>query len=172
MKICSSGTGMLNGSLFLTINDVGGGQNPDKTDSDGQIGGLQSGGAFTGMPFIGLTSGSTGGFIDHSLDFGFSGDNVNPIAGIGGFIWDDTDNDGIQDGGESGIEGVTVRLFNDADLLGLPYQVIVGERNLEEGLVEFKRRKDGDLKKVSVEGIIDQLKGLFDKRSSEKEVEC
>jgi len=62
--------------------------------------------------------------------------------------------------------------FNDADLLGIPYQVIVGERNLEQGHVELKRRRDGDLKKVSAETIIDILKDLFQKGRRKKEVEC
>jgi len=62
--------------------------------------------------------------------------------------------------------------FNDADLLGIPYQVIVGERNLEQGHVELKRRRDGDLKKVSAETIIDVLKDLFQKGRRKKEVEC
>ena len=30
--------------------------------------------------------------------------------------------------------------FNDADLLGIPYQVIIGEKNLKDGLVELKER--------------------------------
>ncbi len=34
--------------------------------------------------------------------------------------------------------------FNDADLLGMPLQVIVGERKLKEGLVEIKIRKTGE----------------------------
>ncbi len=32
--------------------------------------------------------------------------------------------------------------FNDADLIGLPIRVTVGERNLKEGLVEIKRRDE------------------------------
>lgn len=31
--------------------------------------------------------------------------------------------------------------FKDADLLGIPFQVILGEKNLKEGLVEIKERK-------------------------------
>lgn len=31
---------------------------------------------------------------------------------VGNFVWDDTDGDGIQDGGELGVQGVVVRLYN------------------------------------------------------------
>ena len=53
--------------------------------------------------------------------------------------------------------------FNDADLLGAPYQVIVGERNLEQGFVELRRRRDGEVKKVTAEEIINIVKDLFGK---------
>ncbi|HEX2982510.1 MAG TPA: His/Gly/Thr/Pro-type tRNA ligase C-terminal domain-containing protein, partial [Ignavibacteriales bacterium] len=34
--------------------------------------------------------------------------------------------------------------FNDADLLGMPVQVIVGEKNMKENKVEVKARKTGE----------------------------
>ncbi len=34
--------------------------------------------------------------------------------------------------------------FNDADLLGMPLQVIIGEKNLRSGNIEIKMRKDGN----------------------------
>jgi prolyl-tRNA synthetase len=34
--------------------------------------------------------------------------------------------------------------FKDADLLGMPLQVIVGERNLANGKIEIKKRKTGE----------------------------
>jgi prolyl-tRNA synthetase len=34
--------------------------------------------------------------------------------------------------------------FADADLIGYPYQVVVGKRGLAEGVVELKRRADGE----------------------------
>jgi prolyl-tRNA synthetase len=41
--------------------------------------------------------------------------------------------------------------FKDADLVGSPVRVTIGERNLAEGLVEVRRRRDGQVEKVSVE---------------------
>lgn len=44
--------------------------------------------------------------------------------------------------------------FNDADLLGIPYQVMVSERNLEEGLVELKDRKTGEKSLIALDEIV------------------
>ena len=38
--------------------------------------------------------------------------------------------------------------FKDADLIGIPYRIIIGEKNLKEGLVEIKERKTGVVEKV------------------------
>ncbi len=40
--------------------------------------------------------------------------------------------------------------FKDADLIGFPVSVVVGEKNLKEGLVEVKRRSTGEALKVRV----------------------
>lgn len=47
--------------------------------------------------------------------------------------------------------------FNDADLLGVPYQVVLGEKNLHEGFVELKNRRTGEKQKIEVEKAIDHL---------------
>ncbi len=43
--------------------------------------------------------------------------------------------------------------FNDADLLGMPLQVIVGERNLKNGQIELKYRKTHHSKLIPVENF-------------------
>jgi prolyl-tRNA synthetase len=51
--------------------------------------------------------------------------------------------------------------FKDADLLGIPWRIIIGEKNLKEGLVEIKERKTGAVEKVkvgdAVEAIVQKL---------------
>ena len=47
--------------------------------------------------------------------------------------------------------------FNDADLLGMPVQVIVGEKNLKEGKVELKYRKSGQKKIVELANLTEEL---------------
>ena len=38
--------------------------------------------------------------------------------------------------------------FKDADLIGIPWRIVVGEKNLKEGLVEVKDRRTGTVEKV------------------------
>jgi len=47
--------------------------------------------------------------------------------------------------------------FNDADLLGLPIRVVVGERSLAKDSVEVKRRAEGSADLVPVAKAIDRL---------------
>lgn len=43
--------------------------------------------------------------------------------------------------------------FADADLLGIPYQIIVSEKNMTSGKLELKNRKTGEIKMISEEEI-------------------
>jgi len=51
--------------------------------------------------------------------------------------------------------------FNDADLLGMPYQVIVSEKNLSQGKLEIKIRKTGERKYVPIEAIVTEIKSFL-----------
>lgn len=51
--------------------------------------------------------------------------------------------------------------FKDADLLGMPYQVIVGEKNLANGKVEIKIRKSGERILVSSNEVVPKLEELL-----------
>ena len=55
-------------------------------------------------------------------------------------LWDDRDE-------RAGVK------FNDADLIGAPYQVIVGDKGLAEGLLEVKTRKTGVKTRLAPAGI-------------------
>ncbi|HNX68121.1 MAG TPA: proline--tRNA ligase [Candidatus Omnitrophota bacterium] len=44
--------------------------------------------------------------------------------------------------------------FNDADLVGIPKQIVVGERNLAQGNVEIKDRKTGITQAVSLDALL------------------
>ena len=54
--------------------------------------------------------------------------------------------------------------FKDAELLGIPLQIIIGPKNLDEGKVEVKLRKTGKSQLISfpesIAGIPDILSGL------------
>jgi prolyl-tRNA synthetase len=49
--------------------------------------------------------------------------------------------------------------FADMDLIGLPWQVIVGPRGIEKGMVEIKNRKSGERQELSVESALSRLIG-------------
>lgn len=51
--------------------------------------------------------------------------------------------------------------FADADLIGFPIRVTVGERGLKEGMVEVKVRRGGKVQKVPPDGVVDVVRALL-----------
>ena len=51
--------------------------------------------------------------------------------------------------------------FNDADLIGCPIRVTVGEKNLREGMVELKERKAAENNLVQTDKIINEIKNIL-----------
>jgi prolyl-tRNA synthetase len=47
--------------------------------------------------------------------------------------------------------------FATADLIGIPWQVMVGPKGLAEGKVEIKRRSDGSRENVALDDIVARL---------------
>lgn len=47
--------------------------------------------------------------------------------------------------------------FNDADLIGCPLRITVGEKALKEGMVELKPRKEKENQLVAVESIVEKI---------------
>ena len=45
--------------------------------------------------------------------------------------------------------------FKDADLVGVPFRITVGAKDLAQGVVEFKERSGGRVEKVAADGIVD-----------------
>ena len=55
--------------------------------------------------------------IDHSVDFGY----ISPCTGtIGDFVWHDLNRNGLQDSGEAGLDGITVKLYGPGGVNGAP----------------------------------------------------
>ncbi|MFN0159020.1 MAG: proline--tRNA ligase [Bacteroidota bacterium] len=52
--------------------------------------------------------------------------------------------------------------FKDADLLGMPYQVIIGEKNLAQGKIEIKERRTGERSLVDVADAMERIRSLVD----------
>jgi prolyl-tRNA synthetase len=51
--------------------------------------------------------------------------------------------------------------FNDADLMGCPIRLTVGEKALQEGMVELKFRTEKDNQRVAIEDVVEKLKSIF-----------
>ncbi|MEM7446319.1 MAG: His/Gly/Thr/Pro-type tRNA ligase C-terminal domain-containing protein, partial [Pseudomonadota bacterium] len=49
--------------------------------------------------------------------------------------------------------------FADMDLIGLPYQLIIGPRGLKSGQVELKRRASGERDELDLDAAIQRLTG-------------
>jgi hypothetical protein len=69
----------------------------------------KAGHILTAMPGLGPGTGGSGGALGLGPVPPFG--SLAPAATISGFVWLDTDADGVQDGGELGIAGVTVTLL-------------------------------------------------------------
>lgn len=53
--------------------------------------------------------------------------------------------------------------FNDADLIGIPFQLIVGEKGLKEGNVEIKIRRSGERFVLKKEDALNKITGFSEK---------
>ncbi len=49
-------------------------------------------------------------------------------------------------------------MFADMELVGIPHRIVLGERGLDAGQVEYKGRRDADKQDVALEGIVDFLR--------------
>ena len=51
--------------------------------------------------------------------------------------------------------------FNDADLIGIPWHIIIGEKSIAQGVVEIKSRHSGESEKVSLEKVVEVIKEKY-----------
>ncbi|MEK7286136.1 MAG: proline--tRNA ligase [Nitrospirota bacterium] len=49
--------------------------------------------------------------------------------------------------------------FNDADLLGAPYQILIGEKNIVKGVVEIKERRSGTITMNAPDQVVSEIVG-------------
>lgn len=48
-------------------------------------------------------------------------------------------------------------MFADLELIGIPHQIVIGERNLDEQAVEYKSRRSGEKEKISIDSVLQHL---------------
>ena len=53
--------------------------------------------------------------------------------------------------------------FNDADLLGMPLRIVMSKRNMENGLVEIKKRHEKEGYTIPIEKCIEEVGILLEK---------
>ena len=51
-------------------------------------------------------------------------------------------------------------MFADWELIGVPYRVVIGERSLKEGFVEFQGRTETEAAKISMDAVLEKFKEL------------
>ena len=49
-------------------------------------------------------------------------------------------------------------MFADMELIGIPHRIVIGERSLDKGVVEYKTRRETEAREVPVDQIIELLK--------------
>ena len=59
--------------------------------------------------------------------------------------------------------------FNDADLIGIPLRITVGQKNLAQGNVELRVRKTGENKLYPLDGIVKEVKTFINKALNPEE---
>lgn len=52
-------------------------------------------------------------------------------------------------------------LFADNDLIGIPHRLVIGDRNLEQGLVEYKARTAGEAQLLPVSEVVGFVQGIL-----------
>lgn len=54
-------------------------------------------------------------------------------------------------------------MFADSDLMGIPHRLVIGERSLEKGLIEYKNRRAEESEDFIADDILETLKTLLSK---------
>lgn len=49
-------------------------------------------------------------------------------------------------------------MFADMELIGLPHVVVIGDRNIDNGMFEYKNRRTGEKQDIPFDDIIEFLK--------------
>ena len=57
--------------------------------------------------------------------------------------------------------------FKDADLIGIPLRITLGEKNLKKGLVEIKKRRTGEILLVKKEEVLSKIEEMIDQEMGE-----
>ena len=48
-------------------------------------------------------------------------------------------------------------MFNDMELIGIPHRVVIGERGLDEGVLEYRKRTDSENSTIPLDGALEAI---------------
>ena len=68
------------------------------------------------------------------------------------------------------LEDRTIRpgvMFSEMDLIGIPHRLVLGERRLDEGAIEYRRRRSGETGIVRLEEAVAHVSARLDRRPAE-----
>lgn len=51
-------------------------------------------------------------------------------------------------------------MFANMELIGIPYRIVIGERSLDKGVLEFKGRSDSEAKEIAINDIVNHVQSL------------
>ncbi len=51
-------------------------------------------------------------------------------------------------------------MFADMELVGVPHTIVIGDRNIDNGVLEYKNRKTGEKQDIPMDGLLDFIKSL------------
>ena len=84
-----------------------------------------------------------------------------PVRDMSEKLYKDLTDDGVEVLFDDRVDTSPGFKFKDADLLGMPYQVIVGEKNLANGKIEIKERRTGDRTLVDIADFMQKVQALL-----------
>ncbi|MCS7259560.1 MAG: proline--tRNA ligase [Anaerolineae bacterium] len=84
----------------------------------------------------------------------------SPVSEVADTLYTELHNAGVRVLYDDRDERAGVK-FYDADLIGLPLRVVIGERDVAEGMVEVKRRCSGEVVKVAIPDVVTWVKGAL-----------
>ena len=52
-------------------------------------------------------------------------------------------------------------MFADMELIGIPHRIVVGDKGLDDGVVEYKGRRDAEMQLIPIDQVVGFVKGLL-----------
>lgn len=97
-------------------------------------------------------------FQIHLIGLNMKNENINEAASK---LYDELTVEGYEVLFDDRLDASAGFKFNDADLMGMPAQVVVGEKNYKNGNVEIKNRRTGEKEVIALNDLKSKLRDLL-----------